>query len=178
MMKLLIHENDSCYIKVCYIIFGMKTRTTSAKKKKVVRVLAQGSFDLIHPGHLFYLTQAKKQGDYLIVIVARDSTIKRIKHRKPIFPEKMRLEMIRSLKMVNEAVLGGKGNILDKVVELKPDVIVLGYDQDVSREELQTKLKARGLNCKIVRASAHQPGYYKSTKLKQKVVEFHQKIST
>ncbi len=173
--------NHSRYIKVCYIENEMKTRATNKntiknkKNRKKIRVLAQGTFDLLHPGHVHYLNTAKSAGDHLTVIVARDTTVKRVKKRDTVFPEKMRVEMVRALKMVDRAVLGGKGNMLDKVIEIRPHVIVVGYDQHVSIPKLKHELAERGLVCSIVRAGPHAPHAYKSTKLKNKI---YQKMST
>ena len=150
----------------------MKTRSTRkklTKNKKNVRVLAQGTFDLLHPGHVHYLHFAKKFGTHLTVIIARDDTVKRVKNHESMFDEQTRLKLVSAVKHVDCAVLGGKGNILDKVVELRPDVIVLGYDQNVSIKELREQLRERGLSCKIVRATAHFPKIFKSTKLKEKI---------
>jgi len=73
----------------------------------VVRVLATGTFDILHPGHLLYLEEARALGDELYVIVARE---KNIKHKpKPIISENQRLKMISSLKAVDEAILGSEG---------------------------------------------------------------------
>jgi len=85
------------------------------------------------------------------------------------------VHMVRALKHVDRAVLGGKGNRLDKVLEIHPDVIVLGYDQAVSVRKLANDLASRGLVCKIVRARAFSPHVYKSSKLKKVI---HQKMST
>jgi FAD synthetase len=150
----------------------MKTRSTSKngnKKQKLVRVLAQGTFDLLHPGHLHYLNTAKKFGNHLTVIVARDATVKRVKHHETVFPESIRVKMIGALRVVDRAVLGEKGDLLKKVVELRPDVIVLGYDQHVSISKLKNGLLARGLSCKIVRAAPYSPRAFKSTKWKEKI---------
>ena len=151
----------------------MKTRVTRKNprtKTKFARVLAQGTFDVLHVGHIRYLEFAKRRGEKLIVIVSRDSTAKRIKHHAPVFPERVRAQLVRSLKVVDEAVLGGKGDILDKVVQVRPDLIVLGYDQNVNEKELQEKLAARGLVCKIIRAPAHAPHIHKSSKWKSRIM--------
>lgn len=168
--------NHLRYIKVCYIQKYVKTRSTREKvkkKQKNVRVLAQGTFDLLHPGHLHYLRAAKKFGTHLTVIIARDDTVKRVKQRQTIFPENMRAQLVGALRVVDRVVLGGKGNILDRVVEINPDVIVLGYDQRISAGELKQKLLERGIKCKIVRASAHNPRTFKSTKLKNKIAQYY-----
>jgi len=71
----------------------------------MTRVMASGVFDILHTGHVHYLSEAKSLGDELIVVVATDNTVRRRKHQ-PITPEKMRLELVNSLKPVDQAVLG------------------------------------------------------------------------
>jgi FAD synthetase len=156
----------------------MKKQKWRTKTKKKVRVLAQGTFDILHPGHLFYLSRAKKWGDELVVIVARDQTARRIKHHAPILDEKTRLKMVSALKMVDRAVLGGKGNILTKAVALKPAIIALGHDQQPSLRELKARLSARGWNGKLVRIPGYVIKKFKSRIVKKKVVRVYQKTST
>ncbi len=104
---------------------------------KRAKVLVGGTFDILHPGHIFLLKEASKYGD-VIVVVARDSTVKRVKGRDPIFNEKHRLMMVSSIKYVKEAILGKEStDILEIVEELKPDIIVLGPDQNL--EEIIAK---------------------------------------
>ena len=78
-------------------------------------VLCAGTFDIIHPGHLYLFSEAKKYGDRLVVIVARDSTSEKIKGKKPLHNEMERLEAVRSLSIVDKAVLGKEGNIFNIV---------------------------------------------------------------
>jgi FAD synthetase len=156
----------------------MKMKKVRATRKKSVRVLAQGTFDVLHPGHVHYLAYAKKQGTHLTVIVARDANVKRFKGKLPACDERTRMQMVSALKAVDRAVIGGKGNILDKVIELKPDVIVLGYDQSADVKSLETKLMERGLRCRVIRAPAHKSKTYKSSLIKRKIVQVFQKTST
>ncbi len=87
-----------------------------------------GVFDLIHMGHIFTLTEAKKYGNYLVVVVAKDEFIEK-KGRKPIHTQEYRAKLVSMLKMVDEVVLGEDDpkKLIEKV---KPDVIVYGYDQE------------------------------------------------
>lgn len=110
-----------------------------------------GSFDILHCGHLVYLKSAKKLGDYLVVIVARNSNIKKIKGREPVFDEEARREMVGSLKMVDKAVIGHRGDIYKILKEIRPDIIALGYDQKVNIDLLKKKLNKFGLKARIVR---------------------------
>lgn len=130
-------------------------------------VMCAGTFDIIHPGHLYYLSEAKKYGDRLAVVVARDDTSEKSKNKKPAHNEKERLESVRALNIVNEAVLGKQGNIFDIIEELKPDVICLGYDQNVQKQQLEDELKKRGIKAEVVRISAYMPNVYKSSKLRK-----------
>ncbi|MDI9619661.1 MAG: FAD synthase [Candidatus Nezhaarchaeota archaeon] len=115
------------------------------------KVMVAGVFDIIHPGHIYLITKASELGD-VIVVVARDSTVKRLKGRRPVIPEGQRLEVVRSLKKVDEAFLGHEGvDMLRIVEEIKPDVILLGPDQAFTEEDLKRKLEARGLNIEIKR---------------------------
>ena len=130
-------------------------------------VMCAGTFDAIHPGHLYFLSEAKKNGDKLIVVVARDSTSERMKGKKPIHNEKERLEAVRSLEIVDHAVLGRKGSIFDIVEEIKPNVICLGYDQKVLKQDLEDELKKRNLKADVIRIGSYMPNLYKSSKLKK-----------
>ncbi|MEK6942623.1 MAG: adenylyltransferase/cytidyltransferase family protein [Nanoarchaeota archaeon] len=129
-------------------------------------VMCAGTFDIVHPGHLFFFAEAKKLGDKLVVVVARDETSERMKGRKPLHNEKQRLEGIRSLDIVNEAVLGKSGSIFDIIEEIKPNVICLGYDQRVQKQELEDELKKRGIKADVYRIGSYMPNVYKSSKMK------------
>ena len=130
----------------------------------MAKVMCAGTFDTIHPGHLYFLSEAKKYGDKLIVVVARDKTSERIKGKKPMHTERERLEQIRTLEIVDEAVLGRHGNIFEIVEEIKPNVICLGYDQKVLKQELEDELKKRNIKCDVVRIDSYMPNVYKSSK--------------
>ena len=110
------------------------------KEKKRKIVLASGTFDLLHLGHVRFLEEAKKAGGKdaeLIVIVARDSTVKARKGKKPVMPEDQRRALVESLKVVDEAILGLEDFSIDNVIEkIKPDVIAVGHDQDGIEKEV------------------------------------------
>lgn len=119
-------------------------------KKK--RVVTAGTFDILHPGHYELLKFCKSLGDELIVIIARDETVKKIKGRKPIIPEEQRKIMVEALKPVDKAILGSLKNKLEPILKLKPDVIVLGPDQTTFDEEtLKKELEKYNLYPEIVR---------------------------
>jgi len=111
----------------------------------LTRVMASGVFDIIHPGHISYLLQARSFGDELVVVIASDGTVRRQKH-EPITPDYMRAKIVGNLKPVDRAVVGGDGgSIFDIVREIGPDVIVLGFDQHFDEKELEAQLKKEGL---------------------------------
>jgi FAD synthetase len=116
----------------------------------MVKIMATGAFDILHMGHIYFLKEAKKLGDELVVIVACDSTVRKLKH-EPVTSEKMRLHLIKELKIVDDAYLGQKDDIYKIVEEIKPDIIALGYDQIHDEKIIRQNLKKRNINVKIVR---------------------------
>ena len=118
----------------------------------MVRVMASGVFDLIHTGHISYLEQAKSLGDELYVVVACGSTARARKH-EPVTPESMRVRIVNALKPVDRAIVGGSGDMYDTVREIRPDIIVLGFDQTFEPEALKKSLADHGLEgIEVVRA--------------------------
>ena len=112
--------------------------------------MATGTFDLLHMGHIYYLKEAKKLGDKLVTVVARDSTVRKLKH-EPVTSEGMRIGIIKELKMVDEAVLGHEDDMYATVEDLKPDIIALGYDQIHDEKKIERELKKRNINAKVAR---------------------------
>lgn len=134
---------------------------------KKMKVMTFGTFDIFHKGHASYLRQAKKQGDYLVAVVARDENVFKIKGRLPENDERARLSAVRASGLADEAVLGNPDDRYKVLEEHKPDVIALGYDQKADISELRKKLLAFGLqSARIVRLEAYRPEVYKSSKLK------------
>lgn len=132
-------------------------------------VIAFGTFDVLHLGHIHYLKKAKALGDKLIVVVATDRNAERVKGKKPWHSAKERLKIIESLKMVDKAVIGLRSDKFSIIEKYRPDVIALGYDQKVDEEELKDYLKKKNLNAKVVRISAYKPQLYKSTLIKRSI---------
>lgn len=123
----------------------------------MTRVIAQGTFDILHPGHVHYFNDAAAMGDELIVIIARRSTITH--KEKPILPDEQRREMVAALEMVDRAVLGHPRDIFVPIEELEPDIIVLGFDQHHDEEAIQRALDARGISAEVRRATAREHRY-------------------
>ncbi len=123
----------------------------------MTRVLAQGTFDILHPGHVHYLREAREMGDHLDVIVARS---RNVTHKeKPIIGGQQRVAMVEALDPVDAAHLGHPEDIFIPVEQLEPDIIALGHDQHHNEEAIETALADRGIECEVQRASARPPEF-------------------
>lgn len=119
----------------------------------IIKVMATGTFDIIHPGHAFYLEEAKKLGGTdaeLLVVIATDKTVEKHK-RIPIMSQNQRAEMISKIKGVDEVVIGDEVDPFKIVVEKQPDIIAIGPDQKFEPYKLEHQLKSRGIVCKVVK---------------------------
>jgi FAD synthetase len=142
--------------------------------KKVV--LASGVFDLLHLGHVRFLEEAKKVGgknSQLIVIIARDITVKEKKGRKPVMSENQRRALVESLKVVDEAVLGFEDFDIGDVIErVKPDIIALGYDQTELENGTKMYVNNNRLTIKVVRIGKFEEDELdSSSKIKKKIIQ-------
>ena len=128
-----------------------------------------GTFDIVHLGHLNLFRQARKLGDYLVVVVARDKTSKKIKKITLVNNEKERLEFLKNIKSIDQAILGNKIDYYKVIKTEKPDVIALGYDQQNFIDKLEDKIKEFKLNTKVVRMKSHKPEQHKSENIRKKL---------
>ncbi|MFA6514476.1 MAG: adenylyltransferase/cytidyltransferase family protein [Patescibacteria group bacterium] len=135
-----------------------------------MRVIAFGTFDNLHPGHLSYLSQAGIFGDELIVVVARDTNVLKGKGRLPQENEEIRRQKVedavKDLEIKGRVILGNSVDKWQLIKELRPDVICLGYDQKVDIEALEQFIASERFFCKIKRLEAHHPEKYKSSLLR------------
>ncbi len=137
----------------------------------MTRVVATGTFDILHPGHLHYLTESAELGDELYVIVARDRNV--IHKPTPIVPETQRVQMVGALKPVKEAVLGDLEDMFAPIRLIQPDIITLGYNQHFSKEELAKSLHENGISAEVVRISEYSScTFYSSSMI---VKQIHRK---
>ena len=146
------------------------------KEKKRKIVLASGTFDLLHLGHVRFLEEAKKAGGKdaeLVVIVARDSTVKARKGKKPVMPEDQRRALVESLKVVDEAILGLEDFSIDKVIEkIKPDLIAVGHDQDGIEREVQKAIEKEKFSVKVAKIGRFgKRELDSSSKIMRKIIE-------
>lgn len=128
-----------------------------------------GTFDIIHPGHENFFEQARALADnpYLIVSVARDESVMRIKGFKPQNSEEIRRERVASHSLVDKAVIGDTVGYIDHICENAPDIIALGYDQRGEYvENLDRDLQRVGVKARIVRLESFKPDVYKTSKMK------------
>jgi len=143
--------------------------------KKTI-VLASGTFDLLHFGHVKYLEEAKKAGGEnarLIVIVARDKTVENRKGTKPIMPENQRRALVESLEVVDEAILGYEDFDIERVIEkIKPNIIAVGHDQSGIEKAVRSHVNEKGLDVQIVRIGRFgKTELNSSSKILRKIVE-------
>ncbi|HVP25683.1 MAG TPA: adenylyltransferase/cytidyltransferase family protein [Methanomicrobiales archaeon] len=130
------------------------------------RVVATGTFDIIHPGHIYYLEESRRLGDELHVIVARD---RNVRHKpRPVIGEAQRLRVVQSLRVVDFARLGDQTDMFRPIEEIDPAVITLGFNQHFSEAELAEALKERGIGAKIVRVGEYSGDPCASTR---KIIE-------
>ncbi|MHA1156351.1 MAG: adenylyltransferase/cytidyltransferase family protein [Candidatus Heimdallarchaeota archaeon] len=132
---------------------------------------------IMHPAHLRFLLEARKTADcpecQLVVVLARDSSIERIKGHKPIFHELERLRLLSGLRVVDFARLGNEGSKhFDVILEINPDYIVLGYDQIQNDQPLQNFLTEHDLNTQLCRLPKFESGdLISSSEVRNKVLE-------
>jgi len=140
------------------------------RESRVRRVIATGTFDIIHPGHIYYLEESRKLGDELHVIVARDANVR---HKpRPVIGEAQRLRVVRALRMVDSARLGHETDMFRPVEEIDPAVITLGFNQHFSEEELVKALRERGIGAEVVRIGEYTGDPCSSTrKIIDRIVE-------
>lgn len=129
-------------------------------------VMTFGTFDMFHPGHAYYLSEARKLGDRLITVVARDATVEAVKGKKAREPESTRLQKVRESALVDEAVLGSLSDHYAIILEKKPDILCFGYDQhSFNGPGLMAFLEKNDLQPQMVTLDPFEPETWKSSKL-------------
>lgn len=158
---------------------------TSKGRSRIHVVLAGGVFDIIHPGHLHFLEEARTHGNVLVAVIASDSTV-RSRKRRPVNVEKDRLWVMSSLRQVDLAILGsastngtlsgvhagtqrhpkghkGTSGREETIKKVRPDIICIGYDQEDDLARVKAILRETGIRCEIARASRSLPGHSTSS---------------
>ena len=121
---------------------------------------------MIHPGHLNFFKQAKEHGE-LIILVARDETVKAVKGSYPTNSEAQRQARLVEAGIAKKVVLGHKDDKYKVLEQEKPDFICLGYDQHSFVDKLEEEIKKRNLKTRIIRLKPYKEEIYKSSKLEQ-----------
>lgn len=136
-------------------------------------VLAGGVFDIIHPGHIHTLNDAKKLGDVLVVVIATDKTAIKMKKREPLHNAQLRQELVSSLSMVDLCIIGDEDDIFKTVDLVKPQVIALGYDQTHQEKFITEGCKKINLDVKVARLESPRPETSSSKIQKEYGKEIH-----
>ncbi len=127
-----------------------------------MKVLVFGTFDQLHPGHLFLLEEARNRGE-LSVVVARDSNVMKMKGKEAVQSESERKRAIEEAFPDANVILGDPKDFLVPVRAVNPDLIILGYDQ-----KLPPGVSEGDLSCSVERLGAFEPEKYKSSLRRQK----------
>lgn len=141
-----------------------KKNLTDLGRNSIRVVLAGGVFDIIHPGHIHTLRAAKALGNVLVVVIATDKTAQKMKNRIPLHNMELRKDLVRSLSMVDYAVVGYEGDIFKSVELIKPNIIALGYDQVHQEKFIIDGCKKIGIEVSIARLQSPIPDI-KSSKI-------------
>ncbi len=130
-------------------------------------VMIFGTFDILHHGHLHLFQQVRKYGDRVITIVARDTTVEKIKGHAAFHNEKERKAFLDHIDLIDKAILGDRRDVYKVIQTVKPDVICLGYDQETFVDALEEKIKEFDLQTKIIRLKPYKHERYKTSKVKK-----------
>jgi FAD synthetase len=128
-------------------------------RKNIRKVMIFGVFDRLHPGHLDFFRQARKHGDELIAVVARDQVVMELKNKTPFHSGAERLAMVREVPEVTRAVLGDEvSGSYGVIAAHQPDVICVGYDQRGLAEDIDLKMKNAAISTiPICRLAPYRP---------------------
>lgn len=139
--------------------------------KERASIMVFGTFDGLHKGHFDFFRQAKSfmKNSFLIVSIARDKNVLKIKGAYPAKNEKIRMALVKKLQFVDKVVLSGMHNHIPHIVKECPAVIALGYDQRYYIRNLKKDLKSKGVSVRIVRLKPYKEKIYKNSLLKKKI---------
>ena len=116
------------------------------------KALVFGTFDGLHSGHEYFLKQAKQRADRVVVSLSRDDFVRSVKGRPPAHSEEERSARLRDSGLVDEVHLSDRiPGSYELILQTRPDVICLGYDQDLLRKSLRDWLAVRRWRVPLVR---------------------------
>lgn len=114
-------------------------------------VMVFGTFDILHLGHIHLFEQAKLHGDHLIAVVSSDHNAQKLTHKKLFHTQAQRLALLKHIDLIDEVVPGQEADPYEVIRQVSPDVIALGYDQQLFVDKLAGELEKAGINAEIVR---------------------------
>lgn len=111
------------------VITGPDAFLSSIDRKQKTIVFTNGCFDLLHPGHLHLLQEAKKAGDILVLGVNEDASVKRLKgESRPVETTELRMSKLAALKEVDYIIPFAEDTPLELIQKIRPDVLIKGGD--------------------------------------------------
>jgi cytidyltransferase-like protein len=128
-----------------------------AGRRRLKVVMMGGAFEIIHPGHLHALSEARRLGNTLVVVVATDVSVEKNKGRPPVTSQALRVGLVSSIRQVDLSLPGNKGSIYDILLRIRPDVVALGYDQRHKGDEIVQEAARRGIRIRTARLGAQIP---------------------
>lgn len=137
---------------------GGEARLTPRGRGELTVVMIGGKFEIIHPGHVHTMAEARKLGDTLVVVVAADSTVAKNKGREPVTGQEWRVRLVSAMREVDAALPGGRGSIYETLEKVRPDIVALGYDQIHDPAEVEREARRRGMEVRVVRLDTPIPG--------------------
>ena len=137
---------------------GGEAELTGDGRARLKIVMIGGAFEIIHPGHLHTIEEARRLGNTLVAVVAADMTVLKNKGREPVTSQDWRVRLVTSVKGVDVALAGGQGSIYDTLAKVRPDVVALGYDQTHDPAVIEAEARKRGMDVRVVRLSSPLPG--------------------
>ncbi|MDQ5968556.1 MAG: synthetase [Patescibacteria group bacterium] len=132
-------------------------------KKHYKHVMCFGTFDIFHPGHVYYLSEAEKLAPDMTIVIARDSRVERLKGKMPHDTEDVRLMNVANAFDKSGVILGDEEDIFVPIRQLHPDVLAFGYDQRVPEDKIRELFP----NIEIVRIGGFETEKWKSSKLRR-----------
>ena len=152
-----------------YLPYAM-SKKAGENKKTTETVMVFGTFDGLHPGHLNFFKQARRlaKNSFLVISLARDKNVFRVKGQKPVWSERKRLAILRQSGLADRVVLGGLRDHIPHIAKVRPDIIALGYDQKAYVKNLKKDLVEKNIEARIVRLKPYKQNIYKNRLLKQR----------
>jgi len=130
---------------------------THSGRRRLKVVMMGGAFEIIHPGHINALSEARRLGNTLVVVVATDESVERNKGRAPVTDQASRVGLVSSLRQVDLALPGNRGSIYEILLKIRPDIVALGYDQRHNGEEIVREAARRGVSIRTARMGTTVP---------------------